>query len=179
MDVTEIIKSAKRPEKTVELCLRGDLVAAWEDLERKRAAAEQASGDSLAGSGARQYAEQMRALEEQMAQATVVFRLRALPRREYNELYAAHPPRLDADGKPDRLDGAYGYNTLTFWPALVAASLVEPLLDAEVLDTLLQDQLSDAQFDALAGAAIVVNRGEVDVPFSPGASAMLRSSAPE
>jgi hypothetical protein len=40
-------------------------------------------------------------------------------------------------------------------------------------------ELNAGQFDAVAKEALVVNRGRVDVPFSPAASTLLRTSEPE
>jgi hypothetical protein len=179
MDVNDIIQQARRPEKTVELCLRGDLVAEHEELDRQRAKAEQEASNSLAGSPARAIAEQMKQMQDQMAESTIVFRLRGLPRRRYNDLYAAHPPHIDTEGKTLPVDAAYGYHTESFWPALIAACLIEPELDEGVLDGLLQDALSDRQFDDLTEAALYVNRGRVDIPFSRAASRLLQNSESE
>jgi hypothetical protein len=55
---------AKRAERTVPICLRGDLVADWEaaDRELKRAADENRSADSKEGAGLGALAEKVRAL---------------------------------------------------------------------------------------------------------------------
>jgi plasmid stability protein len=77
----ELIAQAKRPGTSVSLCLRGDLTAPYRELERKlrpRAAPHRRSGER---SEAAVIAEQMRALETQMAEATTTFTLEAMPRR--------------------------------------------------------------------------------------------------
>jgi hypothetical protein len=173
-DVKTLIREAKLPEDTVPICLRADLQAEFERLERDLERAERTTADSLAGNGARQVAEQIEALRQQMTDATVAFRLRAMPRPAWREFTAGHPPRKDGDDIDDR-DQLLGVNVDTFFEALVRASVVEPELDGEDWDLLLGDKLTDRQFDHLAQAAWALNRRDVDVPFSLAASRILNS----
>jgi hypothetical protein len=50
VSIDEVIASAKLPQKTISLVLRGDLQAEWEDLERQLKEAEE-SDDSSALAG--------------------------------------------------------------------------------------------------------------------------------
>lgn len=166
MDINEItaaIRNAHRPERTVALCLAGDLVAEWEQLNRQREAAARATADSLDGGPAQDFAAQMEALRPRMDAATIVVRLRALPRSAYTRLLADHPPRRDADGKIEPTDVG-GFNAETYWPAIIRASWLEPVLDAATMTLLLDEQLSQRQFDDLSLAAHLANRGAVDLP---------------
>src|SRR5690606_35869875 len=122
----EIISAAKLAEKTVPICMRGDLVAEVEDLERQMAASQQRNDGRLVGNPeARQLAEQIEALRETMQESTIVFRLRAMHRRDWPELVAKHPPRKD-----DVHDKALGINRATFFDEAIPKSIIEPELDA-------------------------------------------------
>jgi hypothetical protein len=69
------------PERTVEICLRGDLVAEHQQAERELERAEKQAGNSLAGNGAAEIAERIQALEAEMQENVYEFRLRGLPKR--------------------------------------------------------------------------------------------------
>lgn len=178
MDPLAIIDTAKPAEDTLPLCLRGDLVAQFQELDRQRQAeAEKPPVDSLAAGGRRrEIAEAMEALREEMKASTVVFRVRAMPRKKFRELCDAHQPRLAVDGTIHRDDRALGVNQATFWDPLIRACLVEPVLDEPRLAKLLDEVLSDYQFEQLAGAAFAVNRSDVDIPFSSAAFRDLATS---
>lgn len=168
--VRELIKAAKLPEKTVELCLRGDLVAEWEDLDRQLR--QQDSGDKrLVGSpNSKRIATRMQKLEQEMTDSTVVFRLRALSRRAFMDFLAAHPPRED-----DERDQLLGYNRETYFADLTRTCLVEPVLDDDEWEPLLE-ALSARQWDVLSATAVSLNTDDVSVPFSVAASHILQPS---
>lgn len=178
-DLDVLLGEARLPEKTVELCLRGDLVAEVEDLERRLAAAQAADRPGMLTSGAeaRRLAEQIEQLRTQMRDASVTFRLRAMHRREWRALLDAHPPRRDEHGQLLQQD-TIGLNSATFFDALIRASVVEPQLTDQQWE-LLFDRLTSRQYDDLHSTAWRLNRNEVDVPFSHAASAILRTSEPE
>jgi hypothetical protein len=177
-DVAAAIRGAHLPERTVELCLRGDLVAEWEQLDRQRIAALRSSADSLEGGPAQEYAAQQDALRERMAAETVTARFRALRRAEYTRLVASCPPRRDDDNQVLPTDLG-GYNPEQYFPAIVRACWVEPVLDGDVLTHLLDEVLSQRQFEDLALAAHQANRGAVNLPNSLGASTTTRNSGDE
>jgi len=176
MDFDKLLDQARPVERTVPLCLRGDLVAEFEALERELDKAQAKASDSLAGSGASGIAARMEALREQMTDSTVDFRLRGLPRPKYRALTAAHPPRQLADGKVHPEDEGEGLNQATFWDALVRACIVGPELTEAQQTRLLEEVLSDRQFEQLGVAALACCRGTVDVPFSFAASRVLTGS---
>jgi hypothetical protein len=165
----EILSHAALPERTIDLCLRGDLVARMQDLEAELVAAREAS-KSIEDTAPRRLAEQIEALRAEMKSATVTFRLRGLPRRTWADLVATHEPDPKQSGHR-----ALGYNPHTLFPALAKACIVDPALTDEQWDRL-EGALSAGQFDELANAALAVTRREVDVPFSLAASATLASS---
>jgi hypothetical protein len=172
-----MLAEAKLPEATVMICLRGDLAADHEALERQLEQAEKTGAESLAGSGAGELADRILALEDEMREHTYEFRLRALPRPKWRALVAEHPPRKDADGgvvDTDRI----GVNAETFYDAIIRACLVDPELTDEEFEQL-AEALTDRQYDELSDAAWGLNRREVDIPFSHAASRMKRDSAAE
>lgn len=193
VDIKALIRASRRPEATVPICLRGDLVARFEELDTQLAAVAGTVVDKRLNGPAegRRIAEQMAALQEEMRESTVPFRLRALLPSRWAALAAEHQPRKDADGRMVAED-ALGVNAQTFFAALIRASVVSPDLDDADWEILLGTQddgtaveedggggLTDGQVDALGGAAWRLNRREVDIPFSRAASAILRSIGAE
>jgi hypothetical protein len=173
----DLLAQAKPAERTIRLCLRGDLVAQFEELDRHRAeVAAKVDEGSLAGSPAVALARQMEQLQEEMRDSTYPFRVRALSRKAYQALVAAHPPRRDAEGEIVDADRQSEVNTDTFYGPLIRACLVDPVLDGTEWSRLIDEVLSDRQFEQLAIAATVVSRGDVDIPFSYGASQTLKIS---
>lgn len=178
------LAGAKLPERTVELCLNGDLIAKHEEAERELEAAEKTAVDSLAGTGAGPIIERIDALEAEMQEATQTFTLRALPHRRspkddrptYRELMKAHPPRRAADGEVVESDAESGYNVDAFNEALVRLSVIDPVLDEDDWAELFT-VISEGQFSVLAVASLLLNRSPVSVPFSQAASEAKRATA--
>lgn len=166
-DLAALLSTARLPERTVELCLRGDLQAEWEDLQRrleqaKRDAPERTSlADAPPGAELEQ---QIRTLEETMADAVLTARLRAVNRKTFRDMALIHPPRPD-----DKRDQIYGFNIETFNTDLVRACWAEPQLD-ETQWAQLMDVLTPGQWRLLADTCEVLNHSPVDVPFSSSAS---------
>lgn len=177
-DIKAMLTDAKLPERTVPICLRGDLVAEHEQLERRLEDANRRAVDSLAGNGAGELIDQLEALQGEMRDSTVIFRLRALPKSKWRALVAQHPPRQDDDGKPIPEDVANGANLETLLDAIVRACLVEPEIDDDTWALMAGDdgRLTDRQLGSLADAAWAVNRGDVSVPFSLAVSQARRTT---
>lgn len=174
-DAKLALAAARLPERSVELCLRGDLVAQLQDLSRQLVEVERdekATGSaSLDGGQLVELANQIRVLREEMQDDTIVLRLHALPRRKWTALVAAHPPRED-----NQADQVTGMNVDEFAEDLIRQCVVDPALDDEDWARL-EEVLSDGQWQALTNAAFAVNTRDVDVPFSARASRILASSA--
>jgi hypothetical protein len=121
-------------------------------------------------------------IDQLLAQArpsTLVLTVRALvPHSRYTNLVLAHPPRTDLEGNPVPQDRGDGFNTETFYPALIRACVVDPVMTDDRWNRL-DAVLSDRQFDELAIAALAVNRGALRDADSPAASRTLQSSEPE
>lgn len=171
-DIEDILASAKLPERTVQICLRGDLQAEFEDLERQLTAAQASDEDTLGGGAkAREVADLIEVVREQMTEHTTVFRFMGLSARAYSDLLAQHKPT-----EQQKRDGA-DLNWETFPLALIAACAVDPKMSPEQAERL-NDAVTNRQWDDLFNAALACNRQAVDVPFSLSASAIRAASAP-
>jgi hypothetical protein len=180
VDFKDKAKNAKPHTRTVEICLRGDLVGEIEQLDRELVAAEKVPSTGMEdGARLRELAERIEALREEMAaeDANHTFVLHALPGSKYRALKAAHPARTDEDGKTIAEDLIVGANVDTFAEPLLRACCADPVLDDETWAIV--EGLSDRQYDDLVDAALMVNRGLVNVPFSRAASRVMRNTEPE
>lgn len=177
VNIDEVIASAKLPEKTLAVCLRGDLQSEWEDLERQLRTEEDASdsdGDTLAGNAkAAELAERMEKLAATMREHEVVFRFRGLSAKAYSDLLAAH--RAPEDKRDEAVDGL---DWDTYPTALIAASATDPAMTLEQAAKL-NEAVSHRQWDDLFATALACNRNQVSVPFSLSASAIRAASAPK
>ncbi len=163
----DILAAAKLPEHTVRVCLRGDLAAEHERLENELAALGDWEPSSMADEDPRRpLAEAIRAVEAEMTDSTETFVFRALGQRKYRALMDAHP---DPKG-----EGAF--DSATFPQALIAASCIEPEMDAVDVERLF-DVLNAGQVETLFMGAYIVNEGPTQVPFSKAASDALRVTA--
>jgi hypothetical protein len=194
-------KGAARVERTMQVCLRGDLVGDWEAAERELERARQAKDATNAkeATDLGPLIERVRSLEAEMLEHAETWRLRAMPRYRFRKLVAAHPPRRDENGEPVEEDRLIGLNRSEFFPRLVRACVVEPKLDeADWLwllghtdeeqerlkaegneDEIEEGLLTDRQVSDLQDVAWFLNRGEVEVPFSHAASLASRDSGGE
>lgn len=182
MDFDSILDQASLAETTVALCLNGRLRAQYEQVkaridERTADNAPDPADDRL---NTRPYVDpeqpELDRLVEQMRAHTVEFTLRALPKPEWNDLFAKYPPRSDRQtGKRNPRD-MIGVNYDEFFPALIRESIVSPELTGDRW-TRLYNALSDAQFNKLANAAWALNQVDDDVPFLQVSSPSRRSSA--
>lgn len=171
MDLDAALAAAKMPERTVDLCLRGDLQALFESLESelRESRAAGTAVDSLAGDPhARELAEQITALQDDMAAHTVTLTVRGITNPHWNKLVADCPVR---DG--NSTDRALGYDVDKFFPLLVKTCLLD-VTDEQWQK--LYATISAGQFEALSDASLAVSRRRVDVPKSLLASEVLRIS---
>jgi hypothetical protein len=167
-DLDTALANAKLPERTIPLCLRGDLQAEFEDLDRELVDEQAKPNDSLAGNPRIiELTEQLDRLREQMKDSTVVLRVRALSNRAWLALVNEHEPR-----EGNHVDAAYGFNLETLAPVLVRRCLVPKVEDDQW--ERLYAVLSNGQFEQLFLAAHGATRGKVDIPKSFAASEIQR-----
>lgn len=171
----------KRSTSTVRLCTDLDLAAQHENLQVALAAERAKPGtEMLAGNPeARRLAEEITGLEAQMVASTVVVTLRALTRKRWAELVAAHPPREDNED-----DAAYRVNVSTFVDAAMVESIekVTRADNSEVVDFAgtdwpeAADEMSNAQWNEFAVDLFRLNNGVTAGPTSRAASLLMRPS---
>jgi hypothetical protein len=176
-DFAALLAGAKLPERTLPVCLRGDLQAQHETADRELEALLKA-GSSKFNDGSGALKAKLLALEAEMKAATYEFRLQGLARPQYRAFIAGYPMRIQEDGSLHQEDRVFGFNIEDGAEPLVRRCLVDPVLDAEAWSRLMA-ALTERQFDDLAGAAWYLNRGDVDVPFSRAASRLTETSEPE
>jgi hypothetical protein len=165
MDIDQIIDAYEPMERTVRVCLKGSLVAEFEDLERQLRDASRDQVRMSEPAEAVTIAKRMAELREQMLASSAVFRFRSIDRK-YSELTAAYHIGDEDQSKRDGVG---------FAAALIVASCVSPKLTLEQLGQL-SDKVSDAQYQQLYDTALACNRSSVDVPFSTLASDVLHKS---
>lgn len=170
--IDEILASARRPEVAVPICLRGDLVSQWQDLERRAEHASTAPTNLGERAEASVIAEQMAALHKEMADAEEPFLLRALPPRDWIKFHATYPVR----GK-DEADEAFSDRLYAWTCQAVALTCVQPAMTAEQVDELVP-LLSARQWTELQNRTLLVNTGEVTVPFFAAASDPTPTTGP-
>ena len=113
--------TVKRPEKRVEVCLDGSLVAEHERLQAElEEARKQKILDKRLNDPVRDLAQRVRDVEEKAKAESVTFLIRALPRKEWNAFEEAHPARED-----NEVDQRYGVNTSTIFDAVLSHDLPE------------------------------------------------------
>ena len=173
----------KRPTKGVELCLDLEKRAEWEALEVRREELRKSPGDNrLTGGPLTEVAREITQLEQEMRDATVIFTLRALPRKEWSDAKTAHPPRKD-----DESDKVLGFNEATIFDDIIPASIEKVVgPDGEEVEwdaakwEPLADEMTTLQYQDFKNAVFALNVGEAAarLPKSLGASlVMARSDA--
>lgn len=173
MDIQELktkMQQAQRAEKTVDICLRGDLQAEWDALNDTRTQLKRSGPDSLGDGRVAEIENQMDAIADQMRESTIQLRFRALPRKDWFGLLEKHPPR-----EGNSQDRALGLNQDSFFDDLIPRSLVDPELDKDTLSELL-DLISGADYQNITLAVFSINQHEVSVPFSLSGSRATSSS---
>jgi hypothetical protein len=162
----EILARAKPREKTVQVCLAGDLAGEAERLqdELARVSEDWEPEDLTDVHPGRAIAEQLKAVHAQVRQAEEPFTFRYIGDRAYSDLVAAHP----ADNAQELVD------SVTFPRALVAASCVQPTMTEEQVIELFE-VINEGQIKQLFDAAWDVHNSSEVIPFSLAASALLAS----
>lgn len=159
-------------EEGVEICLRPDLLEAWEEANEQLAQikVDDAAGKRLGAGVSKEQkakAEEVRKLEDQIVENSIMFRFRAMPKDAWRKLTDAHPPRKD-----NQVDHYVGYNRDDVHDAAVRKSLYDPVFTDESWAELLT-VVNPNEWQALVNTVTSVNRGEVNLPKSELASRIL------
>jgi hypothetical protein len=161
--IEEILAQATPRERTVMVCIRGDLAGEAERLqdELSRVSSDWEPEDLTDVHPGRELAVQLKALREQIKAAEVPFKLRYIGDKAYSDLMAAHPAK----------DDDQAFNSETFPRALIAASCVDPVMTEEQVVELFE-VINEGEIKKLFDAAWDVHNSSEMVPFSLLVSAL-------
>lgn len=170
------LAAAKPAERSVDVCLRGDLGAEHDRLNAELKRVRQGITGTL-GSQAQEaeIAARLTAIEAEMADEMLTLTVRALNRSAWRELVQKHPAREGNLG-----DRAIGANFQALMDEAIPACTVQPDLDEEDWARL-NEVMSSGDYDRLATAVWEVNREGGDIPKSLLASRVMieHSDAPK
>lgn len=170
----------KRPEGTVAFCQDLALRGNWEDAKAELERARTEENDQRLGNPEiADAARKVQALEAQMRASVLTFRLRGLPRKQYQELGEEHPPDQEVPQ-----DKAMGVHVASFFDALAKASIYavndaegNPVdFDAAAEWDELADEMTDGQWKEFVDELLRLNRSVTEAPFSRTASLLTRPS---
>lgn len=163
-NIEDILKAAKPRQRTVQVCIRGDLASEAERLtdEVARVSRDWQPSDITDEHPGRALAAQLAKVREQVKAAEVPFVMRYIGDRAYTDLLAAHP-----SDKPNEL-----FDERTFTKALIVASCIDPKMTEEQAETLFET-INQGEKQRLFDAAWEVHNGAEAAPFSLAASALL------
>lgn len=166
IDVDALLDEATPRERTIPICLRGDLVAKWEDLTAQfdDSSAGDGLGESEKTAGLRA---QIADVEAQMKTKTMLLRLRALPKPQADKIIVDNVAR-----EGNKMDQQIGYNSEAVEAATIRACVVEPELTAGRWAKLAA-VLNPAQWRSIMQACDALNYTSVDLPFLSAASESL------
>ncbi len=152
-------------KQSARICLDGDLLSEIDALNRELAQTKLDDAQLNRVPQAPGVAAEIVELTDLARAAEVEFVFKAIGRRAWRDLVAAHPPTPE-----QRKEGA-DMNPLTFPVAAMAACCVEPTdVDFDELGTL----TNEGQWNKLWVACHEANTGRADVPFSVAAFALVR-----
>jgi hypothetical protein len=163
-NIDDILKQAKPRERTVPVCIRGDLASRVEQLaeELSKVSKDWEPQDIADEHPGRRIAAELKAAREEAAAAEVPFTLRYIGDRAYSDLVAAHPSENQNELFDDR----------TFPRALIVASCVDPVMDEKQAAALFE-VINEGEIKKLFDAAWDVHNSADLGPFSLAASALL------
>ncbi len=152
--MTRSTSQVKQSTRTVRLYVGGD----WDLVEEyNRLQLAKSNPKTLAGTDTARLEE----IRQEILADTMVFKFRGLGHRSLRKLKDEHPPR---QGKPR--DQVLGFNEDTATDALIHKCIVEPEMSDAALTELLEEDLSDGQYEELSTAVWQINNRTVDIPFS-------------
>ncbi|MFH9236031.1 hypothetical protein [Streptomyces globisporus] len=148
------LRARTRPTVTLTICDDEDLkkaAATARFLEQQaKEAAEKNPGDKASQAAAKAASEHLASAQAALDEASVELRFQALPRNDFRELLAAHPPT------EEQADKGYDHNPDTMAPVLIATASLDPLTEEDATDFLAD--WSQAEGERLYAAALRVQQ---------------------
>ncbi|MBP2583036.1 hypothetical protein J3A78_003514 [Streptomyces sp. PvR006] len=162
--IEDILKRAKPRERTVKVCIRGDLAGRVQSLteELARASEDWEPADITEVHPGRRIAAELKQAREEAQDSEEPFTFRYIGDRAYSDLLAGHPS----------VDENELFKLETFTPALIAASCADPVMSLEQVKELFE-VINEGEIKKLFEAAWDVHHSSDVVPFSLAASALL------
>lgn len=157
-----------RRTATVRVLLHQELEARHRALELELVAAIDEDARLNRDPVAPDVAQKIRDLEVELDAAKVPFTFRAIGKRAWADLLAAHAPTPE-----QRQTGRAEFNPETFPAAAIAASAIDPEISPPAAARL-EAALNSSQFDLLWGAVLDVNIGGLQSPKSVVAGRIRR-----
>lgn len=166
-DFEQILAGVRPKTVTVRVCLRGDLLAQHEALERELAQARRDDAVESRHDLAPGVARRLQELEAELDAAAVEFTFRAIGQKAWTDLLVQHKPN------EEHREVGYEFNPTTFPQVAMAAAAVEPMM-TEAQAQQLFAAVNFGQWQQLWRGCLAVNVEGSTVPFSAAASAVLR-----
>jgi hypothetical protein len=167
LSLDEILNGRKRAQKSIPICLRLDVMAEIEELERKITASKGNAVDDLRmvddTDDVPAMIDRIRELEDTARQYTVDLRIAAIDKKEWSAKVGEHTT-TDDDGN-SKLDIAGLIEHVLSLPG----TIVSPEMTADQRTTLIAG-LSDGQWEKVMNDVFNLNRRTVDVGKSLTAS---------
>jgi hypothetical protein len=160
-------------EVTTELCMRPDLLEAHEAahealaLSRANDAGSSRLTDGGVSAATKKAAQAVAAIEAEIAENVIVFRLRAMPQDKWRALCDNHPPRKGND-----MDFMVGYDRDAVTDAGVRACIYDPVFDDASWATFMS-VCNPSEWQELRQSFTIANQAVVDAPKSALASQIL------
>lgn len=161
----EVLAQARPKTVTVQVCLRGDLLAAHEQAERDLAEARRSDETQNAYGQAPEIARRVQDLEAEIDKAQVEFTFTAVGQKRWTDLYVQQGLEEETPESDPRF--------ISWMLEAVAASISEPAMTVDQADKLFS-VLNFGQWQHLWQACLAANVQGTSVPFSAAASAVLR-----
>lgn len=167
--------------KSVDICLRPDLITAWEDAGD--ALVEAQAEDSTGGEGrmadrkgpspkTRRAAKKVQDLETEIKANAITFTFRALPKDKWRELCEQHPPR-----KGNNIDQYLGHDKNAVEDAAIRLCMIDPVFDDAAWGEFLA-VCNPGEWGELREAVREVNGSVTNLPKSQLASQILAKRGP-
>lgn len=171
LSIDEILNGRKRPQKSIPICMRLDIMAEIEELERAIQAAQGTAVDDLRMSGSDEdavtLADKITELEAIGRQYTIDLRIQALDKKEWAEKVALYT--TEDDNGDDKLD----MGALTEHVLALPGTIVSPEMTADQRSRFIAG-LSDGQWETVMKGNFELNRRTVSVGKSLTASLVTR-----
>jgi len=170
----------KRAEGFVDFCTDLGLRAEWEEANESLETLRKDANNMLVDTAVSEAVQTVKDLESRMSASTLLFRVQALRRGQWNDIVAQNPPREDDAG-----DKALGVDTSKFFDDVAIESIVAVTnkvagevvaFDPAAEWVPLADEMSNGQYNDFVTKFRELNQAATNVPFSRAASVLMRIS---